>query len=88
MYAAAAPLFLTDDSSAYKVALAQHIPVIRTLRLLEMAAEQGLIDLPTVLARLAATTFYAPDDVMVEMLTRDAIRKAAAQRQPPETQET
>jgi predicted nucleic acid-binding protein len=66
---------VTDDSSAYKVALAQHIPVVRTLRLLEMAAERGLIDLPTVLARLATTTFYAPDDVLAEMLARDAERQ-------------
>jgi len=75
MYEAAAPLFVTDDSSAYKVALAHHIPVVRTLRLLEMAAEQGLLDLPTALARLAATTFYAPDEVIGEMLARDAERK-------------
>ena len=88
MYEGAASLFLTDDSSAYKIALVQHIPVFRTLRLLEMAAEQGLIDLPTAFARLAATTFYAPDEVMVEMLARDAARKAAAQEQPPDTQET
>lgn len=88
MYEGVAPLFLTDDSSAYKVALAQRIPVIRTLRLLEMAAEQGLIDLPTAFARLTTTTFYAPDEVMVEMLTRDAIRKAAAQEPPTEPQET
>ncbi len=45
IYEAAAPLFLTDDGSAYKVALAQNIPVIRTLRVLEMAAEHG--DCPT-----------------------------------------
>jgi predicted nucleic acid-binding protein len=87
IYEAAAPLSLTDDSSAYRVALAQHIPVLCTLRLLEMAAEKGLIDLPTAFARLRATTFYAPDEVMVEMLTRDAARKAASQAQPPEPQE-
>jgi len=59
MYEAAAPLFLTDDGSAYKVALAQNIPVIRTLRVLEMAAEQGLIDLPAALTRLAVCgVFY------------------------------
>jgi predicted nucleic acid-binding protein len=88
MYEATAPLFLTDDGSAYKVALAQNIPVIRTLRVLEMAAERGLIDLPTALTRLAATTFYAPDEVMVELRIRDALRKAGTQRPPPETQET
>ena len=88
MYEAAAPLFLTDDGSAYKVALAQNIPLIRTLRVLEMAAEQGLIDLSAALTRLAATTFYTPNEVMVELRIRDALRKAAAQQPPPETQET
>jgi len=41
-----------------------------------------------VLTRLAATTFYAPDEVMVELRLRDAARKAAAPQQPPETQGT
>lgn len=63
-----APLLLTDDGDAYKTALAQHIPVVRTLRLLATAAAQAFIDLPTVLTRLDATTFYGPPDVVAAML--------------------
>jgi predicted nucleic acid-binding protein len=80
MYESAAPLFLTDDGTAYKVALRQHTPVIRTLRLLEMAAEQGRIDLPTMLTRLEATTFYAPDEVIIDLRLRDAMRKDATRK--------
>jgi predicted nucleic acid-binding protein len=49
-----APLFVTDDRSAYRAALARGTPVMRTLRILEIAAEQGLVDLPTAIARLRA----------------------------------
>jgi len=83
-----APLLLTDDRDAYKAALARHIPVVRTLRLLATAAAQELIDLPTVLTRLDATTFYGPPDVVAAMLAQDAARKAAAQEPPTEPQET
>jgi predicted nucleic acid-binding protein len=82
-----APLFMTDDRGAYDAALARGIPVIRTLRVLEMAAEQGLVDFATMVARLRAAGFYMPEEVVDEMLARDAARKAA-QEQPPEPQET
>jgi len=38
-----APLFVTDDRSAYRAALARGTPVMRALRILEIAAEQGLV---------------------------------------------
>jgi predicted nucleic acid-binding protein len=82
-----APLFMTDDRGAYNTALARGIPVIRTLRVLEMAAEQGLVDFATMVARLRAAGFYMPEEVVDEMPARDAARKAA-QEQPPEPQET
>jgi len=82
-----APLFMTDDRGAYNTALARGIPVIRTLRVLEIAAEQGLVDFATMVARLRAAGFYMPEEVVDEMLARDAARKAA-QEQPPEPQET
>ena len=70
----ASPL-VTDDSNAYKAALAQGIPVTRTLRILEMAAERGLLDLPTLMTRLQAAGFYTPADVVEDMLARNAERK-------------
>jgi len=83
-----ASLLMTDDRDAYNAALARGIPVTRTLRVLEMAAERGLVDFPTIVARLRATGFYMPEDVVDEMLARDAARKATAQGPPTEPQET
>jgi predicted nucleic acid-binding protein len=70
-----ASLLVTDDRNAYKAALAQGIPVTRTLRILEMAAERGLLELPTIVTRLQAVGFYTPADIVEEMLARDAERK-------------
>jgi predicted nucleic acid-binding protein len=76
-------LLVTDDREAYRTALAQAIPVVRTLRLLEIGAERGLLDFSTAIARLRAAGFYLPTDIVDEMLARDAARKAAAA--PPAT---
>jgi predicted nucleic acid-binding protein len=75
-------LLVTDDREAYRTAQAQAIPVVRTLRLLEIGAERGLLDFPTAIARLRAAGFYLPADVVEEMLARDAARKAAAAPSP------
>jgi predicted nucleic acid-binding protein len=79
---------MTDDRDAYQAAVARGMAVTRTLRVLEIAAERGLVDFPTIVARLRAAGFYMPEDVVDEMLARDAARKAAAQEQPPDTEET
>ena len=60
------PLLVTDDRQAYNAALARSIPVTRTLRVLEMAAERGLLDFPTIMTRLRAAGFYTPEDVVEE----------------------
>jgi predicted nucleic acid-binding protein len=70
-----ASLLVTDDRNAYKAALAQGMPVTRTLRILEMVAERGLLELPTIVTRIQAAGFYTPADVVEEMLARDAERK-------------
>src|SRR5262249_52557921 len=80
------PLFLTDDGEAYKIAVARQILAVRTLRVLATAAVRGLIDLPTTLTRLDATTFYKPPEVIAAMLAQDAARKAAQEPPPAETQ--
>jgi predicted nucleic acid-binding protein len=67
-----ADALLTDDTEAYDAARAKGIAVIRTLALLERAALQGLLDLPTALARLQATTFYAPAQIIHAILARYA----------------
>jgi predicted nucleic acid-binding protein len=83
-----APLLITDDRDAYNAALARGVAVTRTLRVLEIAAERGLLDFPTIVAQLRAAGFYMPEDVVDEMLARDATRKATAQEPPPDTRET
>ena len=75
MHEQRASVLVTDDRHAYKAALARGIPVTRTLRILEIAAERGLLDLPTIVIRLQAAGFYTPADVVEEMLARDAERK-------------
>ncbi|MDH3601856.1 MAG: DUF3368 domain-containing protein [Candidatus Tectomicrobia bacterium] len=47
-----ARLLVTDDRQAHHAALARSLPVTRTLRVLEMAAERGLLDFPTIVTRL------------------------------------
>ena len=76
-----ADALLTDDTEAYDVARVKGIAVIRTLALLERAALQGLLDLPTAIARLQATTFYAPAHVIHAMLARYAAQNPPM---PPE----
>ena len=66
---------LTDDSEAYEEAQRRGIPVLRTLGILEEASLRGLLDLPTAIARLQMTTFYAPSHVISDMLARHAARQ-------------
>lgn len=73
-----ADAILTDDSEAYDEALRRGIPVLRTLGTLEQASLRGLLDLPAALARLQATTFFAPAHVMSDMLARHAARRPPA----------
>jgi predicted nucleic acid-binding protein len=47
-----------------------------TLRVLELAAEHGLIDFPAAITKLQATSFHLPVSLIREMLARDADRKS------------
>jgi hypothetical protein len=46
-----------------------------TLRVLELAAERGFVDLPTVLTQLQAARFYMTPEMRQELLARDVARK-------------
>jgi predicted nucleic acid-binding protein len=70
-----ADFVLMDDEDGRIEAELRLITVIGTLGVLERAAERGLTDLPTVLAQLQATNFYVADDLIQEVLARDAARK-------------
>ena len=69
----------TDDSEAYEEAQRRGIPVLRTLGILEEASLHRLLDLPTALARLQTTTFYAPSHVISAMLARHTARQSPLQ---------
>ncbi len=79
-----ADALLTDDTQAWREARARGIEVIRTLDFLERASLRGLLDLPTALARLQATTFYAPAPVISDMLARHAAKQPGRSLRPPE----
>jgi predicted nucleic acid-binding protein len=70
-----ADLLLIDERDGRREAAQRSFAVVGTLRVLEMAAERGLLDLPTALTHLGETTFYKPENVVQDMLARDAARK-------------
>jgi predicted nucleic acid-binding protein len=67
---------LMDERGGRRVARARGLIVIGTIGVLESAAIRGLINLPSVLAQLQTTTFYASQSLYDEVLARDAARKA------------
>jgi predicted nucleic acid-binding protein len=70
-----ANLVLLDDLEARVEAERQGLTVMGTLRVLELAAERGLLDLPTAITQLAATSFHLPPQLVQDMLARDTARK-------------
>jgi predicted nucleic acid-binding protein len=77
-----ADVLLTDDLEGREEALHRGMQVTGTLGILERAALRDLIDLPTAITRLQATTFYPPEEIIAAMLAHDAARKS---RPPPDT---
>jgi predicted nucleic acid-binding protein len=70
-----ADLVLVDDQEAREEAARRALPTMGTLRVFELAAERGLVDLPTVLTQLQAARSYMTLDMVQELLARDAARK-------------
>jgi predicted nucleic acid-binding protein len=70
-----APLLLIDDADGREKAERRALMATGTLGILEAAAIHGLIDLPSALARLQATTFHARAELFQELLAHDAARK-------------
>jgi predicted nucleic acid-binding protein len=74
-----ADLLILDDRDARLEATRRNLMVIGTLRVLEDAAELGLIDLPHAIERLQQTTFRASAKLFQAMLDRDDARKMKQQ---------
>jgi predicted nucleic acid-binding protein len=70
-----ADLVLLDDLEARAEAERHGLAVMGTLRVLELAAERGLLDFSTAMMQLAATSFHLPPQLVQDMLARDAARK-------------
>jgi predicted nucleic acid-binding protein len=71
-----AAFLLMDDTDGRAEALRRAISITGTVGILETAAIRGLIDLPSVLAQLQATTFHGSPRLFADALARDAARKS------------
>ena len=70
-----ADVLLIDEEDGRQAARSRALTVTGTLGVLERAAERGLLDLPSTLARLLTTSFRVRDELIQGMLARDAARK-------------
>lgn len=69
------PVVLLDEKEGRRIALGEGLIVVRTLALLELAAERRLIELRPTLELLQATTFRIGRRLIDAALSRDAARK-------------
>jgi predicted nucleic acid-binding protein len=69
-----ADLLTLDDRDARIEASPRNLMVIGALRVLEDAAQLGLVDLPHALRQLQQTTFRASAKLLQAMLDRDEVR--------------
>jgi hypothetical protein len=74
-------LVITDTSPLHYLVLIDHPVILPALfrRVLDLAAERELLDFPTAITKLQATSFHMPLSLVREMLTRDAARKSRPQ---------
>ena len=66
---------LMDDMDGRAAARQLGIPTIFTIAILELAAEKGLTDLPTVIAKLKQTSFFISQEILDAALERDRDRR-------------
>src|SRR5215475_11740551 len=65
-----------DEAKAYREARCRNIPLLRTLSVLDKAAEQGLINLAIAISRLRQTNFRVRPEILDELLDHHAARKS------------
>lgn len=68
--AMAADLLLIDDVAGRAEATRRNLRVTGTLGVLRVAAERGAIDVPDVLSKLRATSFYVDDTLIDTVFSR------------------
>ena len=73
-----ADLLLMDERKGVKAARSRGFRVTGTLGLLEMAAQQGLVDFAETAERLRQTTFRSPEALLDLMLKRNRKKDADA----------
>ena len=73
-----ADVVLIDEGDGRREAHARGLRVTGTFGVLERRAIRGLVDLPSMVARLRATTFRARADLYRDLLARDAARHPPA----------
>ena len=66
---------LMDDMDGRAAARQLGIPTIFTVAILELAAEKGLIELPTAIAKLKQTSFFIAQEILDAALERDKARR-------------
>jgi predicted nucleic acid-binding protein len=65
-----ADLLLIDDAAGRAEATRRSLRVTGTLGVLRAAAEQGIVDVPDMLSKLKATSFYVDDDLINAIFDR------------------
>jgi predicted nucleic acid-binding protein len=65
-----ADLLLIDDAAGRAEAKRRNLRVTGTLGVLRVGAERGLVDVPGLMVRLKATTFYADDALLTSVFGR------------------
>ena len=65
-----ADLLLIDEAAGRAEAKRRNLRVTGTLGVLRVGAERGLVDVPGLMVRLKATTFYADDALLTSVFGR------------------
>jgi predicted nucleic acid-binding protein len=65
---------VVDEVKAYREAKRRNIPTLRTLGILDKAAERGLIDLTQAVERLRQTNFRVRPQILDQLLERHGVR--------------
>ncbi len=73
---------LIDEAKAHREARRRNVPVLRTLAVLDKAAERGLINLAETIARLRKTNFRVRSKILDRLLEQHAARSSPRSNSP------